>query len=141
MLDMVLAATLGAAGMVADLPCSDADAAHVAANFRVCAWEPSPPLQNSSGSSDYRGRGFIAPPLSRPIFEWQLRDREVLPLNEIPRSTLNSEKDTFGGYVAACAAPEAVSRLGADEAGRRGDQAMDCWQFLDEEEIRRGGGE
>lgn len=141
MLNIILAAGLGVAGMVSDLPCSDRDAAHVAANYRVCSWEPPPPMSAAMGSSDYRGRGAATAFLSRPEFDWRLRDEDVRRLDEIPRSILGDEKGLFGSYVSACQAPEAISRLGSDEAGRRGDQAFDCWQFLDEEQVRRGGAE
>lgn len=139
MFDIVLAAALGAAGMVSELPCSDLDSAHVAANYQVCSWEPPPPMSVNMGSSDYRGRGAAAAFLNRPDFEWRLRDEEIRRLDELPRTVLDEEKGLFGGYVSACRAPEAVTRLGADEAGRRGDQAFECWRFLDAEEVRRGG--
>jgi hypothetical protein len=137
--DILIAAALTTAAVSSDLPCSDADAAHVAANYQVCAWEPPPPMGANMGSSDYRGRGSAAAFINRPDFDWRLRDEEVLLLNEIPRSVLGEEKGMFGGYVSACRAPEAAARLGAAEAGRRGDQAFDCWQFLDGEQVRRGG--
>ncbi len=138
MIGFILAAALGVADFAETSPCSDDAARHVAANYSVCSWEPPPPFSTNAGTSDYRGRGGGALFLARPEFEWSLRDREVLPLDDVPSSMLEVEKDLFGSYFAGCRTPAAAIALGADEAGRRGDHALDCWQFLDEEEIRRG---
>jgi hypothetical protein len=133
----ILAAALGVADFSDPAPCSDEAARHIAANYSVCSWEPPPPFSTNAGTSDYRGRGGGALFLARPEFEWSLRDREVLPLDQVPMSSLETEKELFGSYFAGCQTPQAAAVLGVDEAGRRGDHALECWQFLDEEEVRR----
>ena len=130
-----------AADFPEDPACADEEAVHVTTNYHVCTWRTPPPMIIPGGGSDYSGYSGETYGFSRfrPGFTWQLRTGDALPLNEMPASVLEVEKELFRTHYNACRRPEAMDRLGEELARMRSERAYSCWEFLQNEEVRRRG--